>query len=49
MELGGGASKGKRNGRYRTGLFTAELIEARKQVRALVKLAREREAKSAAG
>ena len=40
---GGGAPKGKRNGRYRTGLFTAELIKARKQVHTLVKLARESE------
>ena len=40
---GGGAPKGERNGRYRTGLFTAELIEARKQVRTLVKLDRESE------
>jgi hypothetical protein len=40
---GGGAPSGSRNGRYRTGLFTAELIEARKQVRTLVKLARELE------
>ena len=38
---GGGAPKGKRNGRYRTGLFTAEMIEARQQVRALVTLARD--------
>jgi hypothetical protein len=38
---GGGAPKGKRNGRYRTGLFTAEMIEARCSVRALMRAAQE--------
>ena len=35
-----GAPKGKRNGRYRSGIYTQELREARAQVRALVKLAK---------
>ena len=41
MELGGGASKGKRNGRYRTGLFTTELVQARQYIKTLARLARE--------
>jgi hypothetical protein len=36
---GGGAPTGKRNGRYRTGLFTAELVEARRGIRALTRAA----------
>ena len=40
---GGGAPEGRRNGRYRTGLFTAELANARRQVRALAQLAEEAE------
>lgn len=40
---GGGAPKGKRNGRYRSGLFTAEMIEARRLVRALTRAARDLE------
>ncbi len=38
---GGGAPKGKRNGRYRSGLFTKELIEARRLIRALAQAARD--------
>jgi hypothetical protein len=38
---GGGAPKGKANGRYSTGLHTAELIQARQIVRALARLAKE--------
>src|SRR3954451_5459223 len=32
---GGGAPKGKRNGRYRSSLFTKELTKARRLIRAL--------------
>jgi len=38
---GGGAPKGKHNGRYRSGLFTAEITEARRLIRALARAARE--------
>ena len=38
---GGGAPKGKRNGRYRSGLFTAEMMEARRLVRALTRATKE--------
>ena len=38
---GGGAPKGKRNGRYRSGLFTAEMTEARRLIRALARIARD--------
>jgi hypothetical protein len=38
---GGGAPKGKANGRYRTGLHTAELLQARRIVRALARFARD--------
>ena len=37
----GGAPAGKRNGRYRTGLFTAEMIEARQLIRTLTRAARD--------
>jgi hypothetical protein len=40
---GGGAPKGKRNGRYRTGLFTTEMIEARRLIGALTRTAQELE------
>jgi hypothetical protein len=39
----GGAPKGKRNGRYRTGLFTAEMREARRLIRTLTRVAQELE------
>ena len=38
---GGGAPKGKRNGRYRAGLFTAEMIAARHLIRTLARAARD--------
>ena len=37
----GGAPKGKANGRYRTGLHTADLIQARRLVRALARIAKD--------
>ena len=39
----GGAPKGERNGRYRTGLFTAEMRELRRVIRTLTKAARDLE------
>ncbi|MFL5162020.1 MAG: hypothetical protein ACJ8CZ_06175 [Microvirga sp.] len=38
---GGGAPKGKRNGRYRSGLFTTEMTEVRRLVRALTRAAQD--------
>jgi len=38
---GGGAPNGKRNGRYRSGLFTAEMIAARHLIRTLARAARD--------
>jgi hypothetical protein len=38
---GGGGPKGKGNERYRTGLHTAELIQARRLVRALARFAKD--------
>jgi hypothetical protein len=38
---GGGAPKGERNGRSRSGLFTAEMIEARRLIRTLAQAARD--------
>ncbi len=38
---GGGAPSGRRNGHHSTGLFTAELIDARRYVRAMARLARD--------
>jgi hypothetical protein len=35
----GGAPIGKRNGRYRTGLFTAEMRELRRVIHALTRAA----------
>ncbi len=37
----GGAPRGKRNGNYKDGLYTAELIEATRLVRALLRRAKE--------
>ncbi len=37
----GGAPKGKRNGRYRHGLYTVEAVEGRRAVRELLKESRE--------
>jgi len=39
----GGAPKGKANGNYKTGEHTAELREARKLVRAILRRAKEAE------
>jgi hypothetical protein len=36
----GGAPKGKANGNYKTGRFTAEVVKASRYVRALAQLAR---------
>ena len=36
----GGAPKGKANGRYRTGIYTAELVKARRFVTAMCRLMR---------
>jgi hypothetical protein len=36
---GGGAPKGEANGNYKTGRFTAEVIEASRYVRALARIA----------
>jgi hypothetical protein len=36
----GGAPRGPRNGRYRSGLFTAEVVEATRLVRSFVRDAR---------
>ena len=38
---GGGGPKGKRNGRYKRGLFTAEAIADRRILSALIRDARE--------
>jgi len=39
----GGAPTGERNGRYRTGLFTAEMRELRRIIRDLTRAARDLE------
>ena len=39
----GGAPKGERNGRYRTGLFTTEMRELRRLIHALTRAARDLE------
>ena len=39
----GGAPKGERNGRYRTGLFTTEMKELRRLIHALTRVARDLE------
>ena len=38
---GGGGPKGKRNGRYKDGRFTAEAIEGRRVISALIRGARD--------
>jgi hypothetical protein len=38
---GGGGPKGKRNGRYRTGLFTAENMQMRRTISALLRASRQ--------
>jgi hypothetical protein len=38
---GGGAPKGKANGNYKTGRFTAEVIQASRYVQALGRLVRQ--------
>jgi hypothetical protein len=37
---GGGAPRGSRNGRYRSGLFSAEVVEAARLVRSILREAR---------
>jgi hypothetical protein len=39
----GGAPKGERNGRYRTGEFTTEVVNAGRLVRAMARMAEELE------
>ena len=40
----GGAPKGKRNGNYRTGEYSAEVLETKRIIRALTRKAKELEA-----